>query len=65
MNFYKFQQVMRILLHIVNNYKIFKLSTSKMIVNVIFYGKASTFYLKKMALLAYTRRWRLAPKGLK
>jgi hypothetical protein len=56
---------MRILLHIVNNYKIFKLSTSKMIVNVIFYEKASTFYLRRMALLAYGKPWRLAPKGLK
>jgi len=65
MNFYTFQQLMHILLHIVNNYKIFKLSTSKMIINVIFYGKASKFYLNRMALLIYDRPWRLAPKGLK
>jgi hypothetical protein len=36
-----------------------------MIVNVIFYNKASTFYLNRMALLADARPWRLAPKGLK
>jgi hypothetical protein len=36
-----------------------------MIVNVIFYGKASTFYFNRMALQAYARPWRLAPKGLK
>jgi len=65
MNFYTFQQVMHILLHIVDNYKIFKLSTSKMIVHVIFYGKASIFYLNRMVLLAYVRPLRLAPKGLK
>ena len=65
MNLYTFQQVMRILLHIVKNFKIFKPSTSKVIVDVIFYGKASTFCLQRMALLAYARPWRLAPKGLK
>jgi hypothetical protein len=36
-----------------------------MIVNMIFYGKASTFNLNRMTLLAYARPWRMAPKGLK
>jgi len=36
-----------------------------MIVNVIFYGKASKFYLNRMALLTYARPWRLASKGVK
>jgi hypothetical protein len=36
-----------------------------MIVNVIFYNKASTFYLNRMTLPAYARPWRLAAKGLK
>jgi hypothetical protein len=44
MIFYKFLQVMRILLQIVINYKRIQPSTFKIMVNVIFYNKASTFH---------------------